>query len=323
MHAPDFNITGNNGLYDQQMALIWLQKYVKHFGGNPNAITLMGWSAGGASVSYHLYSNASRHLFHRAILMSGTMMSQWAFDSQPSYCASLVLDKVRRSQRSLKTLGMTVNEVLQIVDKTTFFPLYEDTISRVTFGIPQDCYVPTMDHRLITALPHKMIEQRPAFSVPLLIGAVAIELNFNDVSVPASFRCDHVRYPNDDNTMLGLIVDYLNEKCDFFGDSGTLQDKHRDMYMRFLTEIEMLHGVDEFTKHYARFNGDAGNIFVYQYAYGENNMKHGDDVLHILPKAIRDESAEHAKITEQMQVMWLRFIREGYAFLFSNSARTY
>lgn len=292
------------------MALKWLQKYGTHFGGNPNAVTLMGWSAGSASVAYHLYANSSRNLFHRAILMSGTMMSQWAFDPQPNYCASLVLDKVRRSQRSLKALGMTLHQVLQSIDKTNLFPLYEDTISKVTFGIPQDCFVPTIDNELIAALPHRMIESRPVVNVPLLIGGVAIELNVNDVSVPASFRCEHVRYPNENSTLLSLIIEYLNGKCEFFNESGALNEKRRDMYMHFLSEIEMLHGIDEFSNSYARFTGNAKNMFVYQYSYGPN-MKHGDDVQHILPKWPRDDSLEYSLISTRMQTMWLNFIREG------------
>jgi hypothetical protein len=47
---------GNNGMRDQIMALKWINKHIRKFGGNPKSITLMGHSAGGASVHYHFMS---------------------------------------------------------------------------------------------------------------------------------------------------------------------------------------------------------------------------------------------------------------------------
>ena len=56
---------GNWGLHDQQLALKWVKQNIKKFGGNPEMITLIGMSAGGASVHYHLLSPQSDGLFHR------------------------------------------------------------------------------------------------------------------------------------------------------------------------------------------------------------------------------------------------------------------
>ncbi|KAJ0176433.1 hypothetical protein K1T71_007612 [Dendrolimus kikuchii] len=51
---------GNFGLKDQSMALHWVKNNIRIFGGNPNSITLAGFSAGGASVHYHYLSPLSR-----------------------------------------------------------------------------------------------------------------------------------------------------------------------------------------------------------------------------------------------------------------------
>ncbi|KAF3395339.1 Lipase 3 [Talaromyces pinophilus] len=60
----------NNGLHDQRIALLWIQKYVSGFGGDPSNVTLVGESAGGASATIHLESTTP--LFKRMVSMGGT-----------------------------------------------------------------------------------------------------------------------------------------------------------------------------------------------------------------------------------------------------------
>ena len=62
---------GNMGLWDQAMALNWVKRNIKVFGGNPDDITLFGHSAGAVSVSSHVVSDVSRKYFNRAIIQSG------------------------------------------------------------------------------------------------------------------------------------------------------------------------------------------------------------------------------------------------------------
>eukprot|EP00818_Percolomonas_sp_WS_P003676 CAMPEP_0117447732 /NCGR_PEP_ID=MMETSP0759-20121206/7031_1 /TAXON_ID=63605 /ORGANISM="Percolomonas cosmopolitus, Strain WS" /LENGTH=449 /DNA_ID=CAMNT_0005240085 /DNA_START=233 /DNA_END=1579 /DNA_ORIENTATION=+ len=61
---------GNLGLLDQLEALRWVKQNMAQFGGDVNLITLMGESAGGASVMIHQATNPDP-LFHHTITMSG------------------------------------------------------------------------------------------------------------------------------------------------------------------------------------------------------------------------------------------------------------
>src|SRR5581483_3756876 len=62
---------GNVGYHDQLLALKWVNDHIASFGGDPNAITIFGESAGGMSVGSHVLSPLSKGLFQRAILQSG------------------------------------------------------------------------------------------------------------------------------------------------------------------------------------------------------------------------------------------------------------
>ena len=64
--------TGNYGILDQLMALGWIKKNIKDFGGNPKQITVGGQSAGGISITILLTSPlVGENTFQRAILQTG------------------------------------------------------------------------------------------------------------------------------------------------------------------------------------------------------------------------------------------------------------
>lgn len=69
-------ISGNAGLKDQSLALKWIQNNIKHFGGDPNKVTIAGLSAGGYSTTAHMLSPMSQGLFINVIAMSGALAWQ-------------------------------------------------------------------------------------------------------------------------------------------------------------------------------------------------------------------------------------------------------
>ncbi|KAF5289708.1 hypothetical protein FQR65_LT11762 [Abscondita terminalis] len=110
LSTEDEIVPGNNGLKDQVMALKWIQKHIKHFGGNPNSVTITGLSAGGASVHYHYLSPLSTGLFHRGFSQSGTALNMWALTEKP-------LQKTKKLAKFLNCTTESTKEMISCLKK--------------------------------------------------------------------------------------------------------------------------------------------------------------------------------------------------------------
>lgn len=91
-------------------------KIYQKFWGNPKSVTLIGMSAGGASVHFHYLSPQSRNLFHRGVSQSLTMLNKRVLMEKglektqnlasylgcPTHSSQLMIDCLRhRSGRSI------------------------------------------------------------------------------------------------------------------------------------------------------------------------------------------------------------------------------
>jgi len=68
--TPERPFESNLGLRDQVAALRWVRENIREFGGDPDAVTLFGESAGGNAVTTLMTVPAAAGLFHRAIAQS-------------------------------------------------------------------------------------------------------------------------------------------------------------------------------------------------------------------------------------------------------------
>lgn len=75
---------GNNGLKDQLLALRWVNRNIRNFGGDPSKITLYGQSSGASSAHLHLLSTQPKGLFQRVILSSGSALVPFAYNAKGS-----------------------------------------------------------------------------------------------------------------------------------------------------------------------------------------------------------------------------------------------
>ena len=73
--SEKYKYSGNVGMLDIVAALRWIQDNIAQFGGNPDNVTIFGESGGGGKVGTLLSMPSARGLFHKAIIMSGTILN--------------------------------------------------------------------------------------------------------------------------------------------------------------------------------------------------------------------------------------------------------
>lgn len=73
--SPRYKESGNVGMLDVVAALQWVRDNIRQFGGDPMNVTIFGESGGGGKVGTLLCMPSARGLFHKAIIMSGTILN--------------------------------------------------------------------------------------------------------------------------------------------------------------------------------------------------------------------------------------------------------
>lgn len=68
---PSVATAGNNGMLDIVQALQWVRDNIATFGGDPDRVTIFGYSGGGYKVCALMGMPAANGLYHRAIVQSG------------------------------------------------------------------------------------------------------------------------------------------------------------------------------------------------------------------------------------------------------------
>lgn len=293
LSIPEANITGNFGLRDQQLAMKWTKENIEHFGGDPNAITIGGWSAGSASVSFHIYSEGASGLFNRAIMMSGSMLNPWSYFDNRNYCLTQLSNWLPRNVSNKKEFKMfdhqAMKPFLKSLNESVFSDL-PDTIGHFAFrdfAYTYASFVPTLEcnqfyEPILNDVPVKLL-RNPKFvnEVPLMIGFTSredeysvlwnLQNNFNGLNRPRktnpnierSKYNELIKYIKHEFTNVEKRVKYVN--C---LNASTTFDRNMTFNLllsRLSYYADSIYGIQSFAKYYQ--NHSSFDIFMYQFSF--------------------------------------------------------
>jgi para-nitrobenzyl esterase len=159
----------NLGIKDQVAALKWVKENIAAFGGDPDAVTIFGESAGGVSVLTLMTLPSAKGLFGKVIAESGPPDDLWtpqiATDITKRYLAILHIspDSISRLRAvPVDTLSSALEVLMhELISKPSLIKTFAPTID--------GSYIPT---GLLDA-----VKQGRADNIPLLIGTNRNEAN--------------------------------------------------------------------------------------------------------------------------------------------------
>lgn len=107
-------MSGNMGLKDQQLALEWVHGHISAFGGNSKQVTLMGQSAGSASVCFHRLNAKSRSLLTRVYASGSSALTYYAL-SESNNKTDLIVELARNQSIIIENTDQLI-EYIETVD---------------------------------------------------------------------------------------------------------------------------------------------------------------------------------------------------------------
>jgi para-nitrobenzyl esterase len=174
--------TGSEGLLDQVTALGWVVENIKAFGGDPDNITVSGFSAGAMSTGDLLSMPLARGKFQKAINRSGSGNVVGSIESAVKISEKLL--------EILKLTGRDVDALRRLSTKKVLDGQQELQIKLRESEQRATPFQPVMDGEVLTEWPLVAIKKGAAKNIPVIAGTSLDELKMMNNMDPATRDLD-------------------------------------------------------------------------------------------------------------------------------------
>ena len=178
LNTGDHHSPGNNGLKDMILVLRWVQDNIAFFGGNPDDVTILGLSAGGAAVHALVLSEQSQGLFHKALSHSGSLFNTYAFQSNPENSIDMLVRNLQIHTTSTADLMVQLRQVSmeRMINAAGNALAQNPPIFFVQYPfVPTVDAVGSLEPRILTGTPVQLLRAGNINRVPYLLGFNSVE----------------------------------------------------------------------------------------------------------------------------------------------------
>ena len=299
--SPKYKESGNVGMLDVVQALEWVRDNISRFGGDPSNVTIFGESGGGGKVGTLMCMPKAKGLFHKAIIMSGTILNVNNRDMTQQLGKAV-----------LKELGISEKDVDCIKD-IPYQQLYDAgqramaaSIGTRKPGTPMMWgFGPTPDGETLLQQPFQPTFPEFSTNIPVLIGTTFNELQRLQYDQP-------------------MTMDQAREQLQkTFGDETDAYVKafakaYPDYTPQDLVSIDWLFRPKTLITADAMAGG--GNMYMYMFTWRSPVNKgsvHGHELkfcfntLHHSPNELPQPTADDLKLADTMSSVWAQFAHNG------------
>ncbi|CAO1367208.1 unnamed protein product [Diamesa serratosioi] len=332
LSTEDEALPGNFGMKDQVAALKWVNRNIKAFNGDPNKVTISGFSAGGASVHLFYMSELTNGLFQNGISTSGVALNPWVMcenaREKAHKVASLVNCPTHNHKRMVKCLKNTPAEEL-VKQATKFQPFLYNPFSPFGVVVEKPC-----DTAFLTDHPRNILKNKKTKNLPWIASVVqdeglypaaewykeihlkTIDEKWDDLAISLlDFNGTTVDYNNKVVMAQKIRKFYLQDKKiskkTFFQLRNMMSD--RLFNYDFIKAIQLQSEVSPTYYYHFQYKSLSGIGEAMSGSSDKLGIAHGEDNFLIFDTKTRDLSEEELTMSKNLIDLFSTFARENIA----------